>query len=384
MATLIQKITSLKDYANSTTGKNDADLTNAVKSLAEGYGQGGEPWDETDPDNIIIEGEPTDVPVDTLTEFLNVRGYKYLFYNSTVVDAPWFDTSSVTDVSNMFYNCSYLKSVPLLDTSNVTNMTNMFYNCAELPSVPLLDTSNVTNMTNMFNGCRKLSSVPLLDTSNVTNMSKMFNGCYVLTTVPLLDTSNVTNMSSMFNDCSALTSVPLFDTSNATNIDNMFNGCKSLTSVPLFNTRKLTKMLSVFYGCSALTSVPELDARNVTDFNSMFADCVAITYIGIKNIKTNIMVAHSTGYGTLLTVDSLIHLIYELIKQSSSRTLTVGTANLEKLANVYVKAIDITDEMRAEDDLVDEKYPFVVCDSTDEGAVLITTYASTIKNWTIK
>ena len=51
MATLIQKITSLKDYANSTTGKNDADLTNAVKSLAEGYGKGGEEvpeWNITD------------------------------------------------------------------------------------------------------------------------------------------------------------------------------------------------------------------------------------------------------------------------------------------------------------------------------------------------
>jgi hypothetical protein len=95
-------------------------------------------------------------------------------------------------------------------------------------------------------------------------------------------------------------------------------------------------------------------------------------------------VGSGTSYGHLLTVDSLTHLIYELIKQSSSRTLTVGTANLAKLAGVYVKAIDITDEMRAEDDLIDEKKPFVVCESTDDGAMLITDYASTIKNWTIK
>ena len=37
-------------------------------------------------------------------------------------------------------------------------------------------------------------------------------------------------------------------------------------------------------------------------------------------------------------------------------------------------------KMRAEDDLIDEKYPFARCESTDEGATLITDYIS-VKNW---
>ena len=154
--------------------------------------------------------------------------------------------------------------------------------------------------------------------------------------------------------------------------------------MPLFDTSKVTNMASMFSNCRALTTVPALDMRSVSNVNSMFSDCLAITEIWVKNIKTTLQVSSGTSYGHLLTVDSLVHLVYELRKQASSQTLSIGTTNLAKLANVYVKAVEITDEMRAEDDLIDEKYPFVRCESTDEGAMLITTYASTIKNWTIK
>ena len=236
---------------------------------------------------------------------------------------------------------------------------------------------------------KTLTSVPLFDTSNVTNMSYMFYSCSKLTSVPQFDTSKVKNMERMFHNCTKLTSVPLFDTSNVTNMSSVFIGCSSLTNVPLFDTSKVTDMKGAFYSCEVLTEIPALDMRNVTDFSEAFWSCDAVTDIRIRNIKANLTVGsgtltNSTSYGQLLTVDSLVHLIYELRKQSYSRTLTVGTTNLAKLADVYVKAVEITDEMRAEDDLIDEKYPFVRCDSTDEGAMLITTYASTIKNWAVR
>ena len=169
----------------------------------------------------------------------------------------------------------------------------------------------------------------------------------------------------------------------ASYLNGLFYNCTSLTTVPLFDTSKVTDMNSMFYGCTSLTTVPLFDTSKVTNMSSMFDRCTSLTECWLRNIKTTLQVGSGTSYGHLLTLDSLIHLIYECRDTGSLKTLTVGTANLEKLANVYVRTIPITDEMRAEDAYIDEKLPFEVCESTDEGAMLIVDYAVE-KNWSIK
>ena len=269
----------------------------------------------------------------------------------------YHDTSNVTNMAGMFQNCDYLTTVPLFDTSNVTDMHEMFYGCCDLTAVPLFDTSNVTNMARMFQSCGHLTTVPLFDTSNVTDMDEMFYGCYELTAVPLFDTSNVTYMAGMFQNCEHLTTVPLFDTSN------------------------FTTMYRMFHSCYELTAVPEFDMKHCWHVTEMFQNCKGLTECRIRNIVASITVGSGTTYGHLLTLDSLIHLIRELIVGSTQR-LTVGSANLNKLANVYVRTIAITDDMIAEDPHITGKRPFEVCESTDEGAVLITDYVAS-KNWEI-
>ena len=69
------------------------------------------------------------------------------------------------------------------DTSSVTNMSSMFYYCPSLTSVPTFDTSKVTDMSYMFYYCRSLTSVPTFDTSSVTSMYYMFYYCYSLTEI---------------------------------------------------------------------------------------------------------------------------------------------------------------------------------------------------------
>ena len=108
-----------------------------------------------------------------------------------------------TSAEYMFYQYP-LNELPQLDTSNVTNMSNMFYNCPNLTTIPQLDTSNVTDMGNMFGSCRNLTTIPQLDTSNVTDMSNMFGDCHNLTTIPQLNGEKLTNIGYVFYKCNSL------------------------------------------------------------------------------------------------------------------------------------------------------------------------------------
>ena len=122
--------------------------------------------------------------VDVIIEDLNQLGgsCKFMFANcESLVSIPAsFDTSGVTDMESMFYNCKYLESIPLFDTSNVADMESMFGWCNSLVSVPKFNTSGVNKMAYMFEGCKSLVSVPLFNTSRVTDMERMFQGCYSL------------------------------------------------------------------------------------------------------------------------------------------------------------------------------------------------------------
>ena len=314
-----EKLTALADAIREKTGSSDSLTIDQMKTAIEGISVGG--------------GEGN-----TLKKLLdNTKSTMYLFYN--------YQGTSVDDFFQ--YN----------DTSNVTNMSYMFYNCRKLETIPLLNTSKVTNMDNMLRDCRSLTTIPLLDTSSVTNMSYMFNTCTSLTTIPLLDTSSVTAMNSAFSSCKALKSFPLLDTSSVTNINSMFSNCDELETIPL------------------------LDMISITDQNNanyIVSNCKKLTNLTLKNIKVTLQIGSGTSWGHLLTLDSLINTCKECINVGSSKTLTIGTANLEKLANLYVKFADPSVTIIP----TNEKGDVVVCESTDEGAMLISNYM-TLKNWTL-
>ena len=211
-------------------------------------------------------------------------------YKGTSVDdlISYSDTENVTNLENMFYECSNIASIPLLDTSNATNMRYMFYNCSKIPTIPQFKTSKVTMMNYLFHQCYRLTSIPQLDTSNVTTMYYMFYKCSNLTSISQLDTSNVTDMRSMFYYCTNLTSIPQLNTSNVTMMNQMFNNCQKLTSIPQLDTSKLNEMSYMFSACHKLTTI-DLTHMKIpyTSYTSgICLNCYSLTKFIIRNMDT--------------------------------------------------------------------------------------------------
>ena len=119
-----------------------------------------------------------------------------------------------TTTYDWFYgmeNLASITGIKYLNTSEVTSMSWMFYNCSKLTSLDLrhFDTSKVDYMVNMFAGCESLESLDLsnFNTSDVTNMQGMFNSCSNLQTIYVGDgwsTAAVKYSDEMFLGCSSL------------------------------------------------------------------------------------------------------------------------------------------------------------------------------------
>ncbi|WP_295079010.1 BspA family leucine-rich repeat surface protein [Ruminococcus sp.] len=180
------------------------------------------------------------------------------------IDLTNADTSNVNDMSYMFCNCDNLESLDLsmLNTSNVKTMRCMFMG-NKLTSVNLknIDTSSVTNMYGMFWDCKNLTSLDLscFDTSNVETMIWMFCDCKALESIDIssFDTSKVEDMTQMFANCYSLTSLDVrsFDTSNVKLMPSMFSNCTSLESIDVSNfdtTKARYNCDGTFFDCPAL------------------------------------------------------------------------------------------------------------------------------------
>lgn len=194
--------------------------------------------------------------------------------NRNITEFPLVDTSKITDMSQMFYMCSKLKTVPLLDTSKVTTMESMFYNCYALEEVPKFDTSKVANMSNMFYYCSKIKTIPLLDMSNVSRASQMFANSGI-EHVPELDVSKMANtgMSSFFSNVYSLKTCLLV-------------GLKESLEIHFSQNLEKISVLHIFNHAQTITTAKTIKLhKNV--FNQLTADEIAIaTQKGFSVVST--------------------------------------------------------------------------------------------------
>jgi hypothetical protein len=329
-----------------------------------------------------------------LQTFIEKRGMEKL-YNYIKSDDPEIldclaavDTSKVTTTNSMFsYSSLACNSIPVFDVSGVTDASYMFAYAEWMTTIPALYFKQPCNALGMFD-CDGSETVPLTEVNIIMedciDATYMFRYRKALRHYPnTINTHNCTSFTRMFDSCKKLGGNVSLDVASCKNLTSTFDGAAQATDEPLIvellNSGNVISFTGTFRNAYRLSTV-SADLRSATNTSSMFAGCSDLANLTLKNIKTSLAV--SDAGGTKLTVDSLIGLCYELRDTGVVQTLTIKSTNLEKLANVYVRSIEITEEMRAEDDLIDEKLPFEVCESTDEGAMLIRDYVQT-KNWTL-
>ena len=200
------------------------------------------------------------------------------YVNLTSIEGiEYLNTSQVTDMHNMFSECSHLQTTDFsgFDTRKVKDMSYMFSDCGSLKSLDIsnFNTSEVTYMRGMFDGCIGLTSLDLshLNTSKVSVMASMFQSCINLLSVNLSgwDTRNVINMTRMFKRCHSLKTLDLsgFDTREKTcTMGDMFNTCKELTTIFVSDKFAVgtgdTGDGTMFQGCNKLKGANALDKDN--------------------------------------------------------------------------------------------------------------------------
>ena len=275
----------------------------------------------------IVSEAPIFAPADCSGIFSGFNNLTQINFNAN------FNTSKVTSMSKMFYECSKLTTLDLskFNTSKVTTMRQMFSGCSKLTTLNLtnFNTSKVGDMGYMFQKCSSLTSLNLsnFDTLNVTIMYYMFNGCSKLTALDLrnFNTSNVTKMNNMFFGCSALKTLNIsnFNTSKVTAMDGMFFNCSSLTGLELskFNTSNVTTMGHMFFNCSSLTTLnlTGFDTSKVTAMDGMFYNCSKLTNLDLRNFNT-------------LKVIYMGQMFYGC---SSLKTLNLSGFNTSNVTNMY-------------------------------------------------
>ena len=164
--------------------------------------------------------------------------------NSGTTAPSW--SSKASTVTKVVFNSNFASAAPTTCYQWFYNMTGL----TTITGIENLKTSSVTNMSGMFQNCSSLTSLDLgtFNTAKVTNMSSMFSGCTKLGELILYSVEGSTGAGDYDYDTE-------FVTTKATNLKEMFKNCKALTTVkfPGLALTSSTTTTSMFSGCSAVT-----------------------------------------------------------------------------------------------------------------------------------
>ena len=237
----------------------------------------------------------------------------------TVLDLSSFRTSRTTNMENMFYSCTSLKTIYVSQKWNLKNVQSsdaMFYSCNSLIGMDGTKfDSNYTDITKAYAG--NGGYLTSLDQSSVKqayavyndntlsfyfdNLSAIRSGD-VYTDIVRKKSGDLWGVHKL--DVKRVVIDPSFADARPVSTAHWFNGCKNLEGIEgleYLNTSNVTTMYAMFNGVAQQSqSIQELDlttfdTSNVTDMSYMFNCCSSLNKIyvsdtwNIDNVETSDM-----------------------------------------------------------------------------------------------
>ena len=210
---LTDAINALTRYANETTGQSDTNLSDAVATLVEGYGQGGGSYSYEDAISgkqiATYTSQATSIRADNfgatasgidklvLPNVTNIADYGFRKCDANEIHFPNMDTAR--NWNGIFYQCNashiYL---PKLETFGLYPRY-AFAECANLVSIAFPSLTNLgTNPDNMFRMCSSLEAIDYGENcvARIAGSSTYYN-CTVLTKIIIRRTTGVNSLGNL-------------------------------------------------------------------------------------------------------------------------------------------------------------------------------------------
>lgn len=187
------------------------------------------------------------------------------------------ETNDLSYAFDMYKGTVY----PELDTKNVVDMSRMLY-ANEMVEAPYYDTSSATNMYSFLGACANLTKIPLYNTSKNKVFYSFCANCTSLKEFPPLDLSSAETIIGMFANDRNLVTIPEL---NCKNVDTtgmgVLQGCSSLANFGGF------KDIGMAYGKSA--------AANYGNYQVYLSNCVKLTEQSLINALNGLYDIASKG-----------------------------------------------------------------------------------------
>jgi surface protein len=347
------------------------------------------------PDWVNVRFEVTSVVFDPSFAKARPTSTREWFSSMTSLESitgmtKYLNTSEVTTMVSMFFNCSILTTLDLsgFDTRNVAHMDYMFYNSRALTTIYVSgkwSTENLTSSDYMFYNCESLvgGEGTVLDQNHLDATYAHIDGGtanpgyltlkleayaeYVqnpgttdktdsgvsgtLTfyydanrsqhTGTVYDLNEGSEMPGWYtdNNCRNVTSVvfdPSFADARPTTGFRWFSSMSALESITgmkeYLNTSKMTSMTCMFEYCRGLKTLDlsSFDTRNVQDMVDMFNGCVSLKELDLSSFDTR-------------NVTSMNRMFYGCQRLEWLNVGSFNTQNVRSMEGMFGQCMSLTD-----------------------------------------